>query len=141
MGMDQTAIPNAPIAPLLKRSHTIAVVGLSPRPHRTSHGVAQYMKSVGYRIIPVNPNASEVFGEKAYPTLTAAAKVEKIDLVDVFRNAEDVPPVIDEAIAIGVPAVWLQLGIRHDAAAAKARAAGLEVVQDRCIMVEHSRLL
>ncbi|MDM0108639.1 CoA-binding protein [Variovorax sp. J22R24] len=141
--MDNTANPtalNAEIAPLLKRTRTIAVVGLSPKPHRTSHGVAQYMKSAGYRIIPVNPNASEVFGEKAYPTLTAAAEVEQIDLIDVFRNAEDVPPVIDEAIAIGAPAVWLQLGIRHEAAAAKARAAGLEVVQDRCIMVEHSRL-
>jgi predicted CoA-binding protein len=139
--MDNIAIPNAAIAPLLKRTRTIAVVGLSPKPHRTSHGVAQYLRSVGYRIIPINPNAAEVFGEKAYPTLTEAAKYEKIDLVDVFRNAEDVPPVIDEAIAIGAPAVWLQLGIRHDTAAAKARAAGLEVVQDRCIMVEHSKLI
>ena len=125
---------------LLGRARTIAVVGLSPKPHRTSYAVSQYMKARGYRIVPVNPNAREVFGETAYPTLTEAARHEKIDLVNVFRNSVDVPPVMDEAIAIGAPAVWLQLGIRHDGAAAKAQAAGLEVVQDRCIMVEHRRL-
>lgn len=130
---------NTDIAAILKRSRTIAVVGLSPKPHRTSHGIAQYLRTAGYRVIPVNPNAREVFGEKCYPTLTEAARHEKIDLVNVFRRTEDVPPVMDEAIAIGVPAVWLQLGIRNDPAAAKARAAGIEVVQDRCIMVEHSR--
>jgi predicted CoA-binding protein len=94
----------------------------------------------GYRIIPVNPNATEVFGEKAYPTLTEAARHAQIELVNVFRRSEDVPPVVDEAIAIGAPAVWLQLGIRNEEAAAKARAAGVRVVQDRCIMVEHRRL-
>lgn len=130
---------NADIDAILKRTRTIAVVGLSPTPHRTSHGVAQYMLAAGYRVIPVNPNAREIFGEKCYPTLTEAAKHEKIDLVNVFRRTEDVPPVMDEAIAMHAPAVWLQLGIRNDPAAAKARAAGLEVVQDRCIMVEHSR--
>ncbi|RZL89797.1 MAG: CoA-binding protein [Variovorax sp.] len=134
------AAPPTDIAALLARTRTIAVVGLSPRPHRTSYGVSQYMRSRGFRIVPVNPNTREVFGEKAYPTLTEAAKHEKIDLVNVFRNAPDVPPVMDEAIAIGAPAVWMQLGIIHEAAAAKGRAAGLEVVQDRCIMVEHSKL-
>ncbi|MDM0117094.1 CoA-binding protein [Variovorax sp. J22R133] len=124
---------------LFARTRTIAVVGLSPKPHRTSHAVSQYMLAQGFRIIPVNPNAREVFGEPAYATLTEAAQHEKIDLVNVFRHSEDVPPVIDEAIAIGAPAVWLQLGIWHDEAAAKAQAAGLEVVQDRCIMVEHRR--
>ncbi len=124
---------------LLARTRTIAVVGLSPKPHRTSYAVSAYMKAQGFRIVPVNPNAREVFGEPAYASLAEAARHEKIDLVNVFRNSEDVPPVIDEAIAIGAPAVWLQLGIRHDEAAAKAQAAGLQVVQDRCIMVEHRR--
>jgi predicted CoA-binding protein len=128
------------IAALLRRTRTIAVVGLSPRPDRTSHRVAQYMKSAGYRIVPVNPNAVAVLDEKSYPSLTEAAKHEKIDLVNVFRRSEDVPPVMDEAIAIGAPAFWMQLGILNEAAAAKGRAAGQQVVQDRCIMVEHSRL-
>ena len=125
---------------LLRQSRTIAVVGLSPQPERTSHRVAQYMQSAGYRIVPVNPNASEILGARAYPSLSEAARREKIDLVNVFRRSEDVPPVMDEAIAIGAPALWMQLGIVNDAAAAKGRAAGLKVVQDRCIMVEHSRL-
>ena len=125
---------------LLAGARTIAVVGLSPRPERTSHEVAGYLRAQGFRIVPVNPNADQVFGERAYPNLTEAARHARIDLVDVFRRSEDVPPVIDEAIRIGAPAVWLQLGIRHDAAAARARAAGLRVVQDRCIMVEHRRL-
>jgi predicted CoA-binding protein len=135
---------NAPLrepdlADLLARTRTIAVVGLSPKPHRTSYAVSQYMREHGFRVIPVNPNAREVFGERAYATLAEAARHEKIDLVNVFRNSEDVPPVVDEAIAIGAPAIWLQLGIRHDAAAARAQAAGMAVVQDRCIMVEHRR--
>ncbi len=134
-----TELSDAELRALLARTRTIAVVGLSPKPHRTSHGVASYMRTHGYRIVPVNPNASEVFGEKAYATLTEAAQHEQIDLVNVFRRSEDVPPVMQEAIAIGAPAVWLQLGIRHDAAAAQAQAAGLAVVQDRCIMVEHRR--
>ncbi len=134
-----------PVAPvdiraLLGRIRTIAVVGLSPRPHRTSYGVSQYMQARGFRIVPVNPNTREVLGQKAYPTLAEAARHEKIDLVNVFRNAPDVPPVMDEAIAIGAPALWMQLGILNEAAAVKGRAAGLEVVQDRCIMVEHSKL-
>lgn len=123
----------------LAHCRTVAVVGLSPKPHRDSHEVAQYMQSKGWRIIPINPNASEILGEKAYPSLTAAAQAGPIDLVNVFRNSADVPPVVDEAIAIGAKAIWLQMGICHEAAAAKARAAGLPVVQNKCLMVEHAR--
>ncbi len=134
------ALPDTELRTLLARTRTVAVVGLSASLHRTSHGVASYMYAHGFRIIPINPNVPEVFGQKAYGTLAEAARHAHIDLVNVFRRSEDVPPVIDEAVAIGAPAVWLQLGIRHDGAAAKARAAGLVVVQDRCIMVEHRRL-
>ena len=128
-------------APLLQNLRTIAVVGLSPNTQRISHEVASYMQQQGYRIIPINPLASEVLGEKAYPSLLAAAQHEKIELVNCFRNSPDIPPVVDEAIAIGAKAVWMQLGISHPEAAAKANAAGLQVVEDRCIMVEHGRLL
>ncbi len=124
---------------LLDDCRTIAVVGLSPKPHRDSYGVARYMQAQGYRIIPVNPNAREVLGERAWATLAEAAQHEKIDLVNVFRNSEDVPPVADDAMAIGARGLWLQKGIAHDAAAARARAAGLRVVQDACLMVEHAR--
>ena len=128
---------------ILATCRTVAVVGLSPQPHRASFDVARVMQAQGWRIIPVNPVAaasgSPILGEKVYATLTDAAKHEKIDLVNVFRNAEDVPPVVAEAIAMGAPALWLQLGIRHDAAAAQARAAGLAVVQDKCLKVEWAR--
>ena len=122
---------------ILNHCRTIAVVGLSPQPHRASFDVSRYMQANGYRIIPVNPNATEVLGEKAYPSLTEAARHEKIDLVNCFRNSEDIPPVVDEAIAIGAKAVWMQLGISNPAAAAKAEAAGLLVVQDHCIKIDH----
>ncbi|HXE21438.1 MAG TPA: CoA-binding protein, partial [Rhodoferax sp.] len=114
------------------------VVGLSPKPHRASHEVARYMQAHGWRIIPVNPNAREVLGEPAYISLTEAACHERIDLVDVFRHSEEIPPVTDEAIAIGAKALWLQLGIVNDAALTKAAGAGLLVVQDRCLKVEHA---
>jgi len=127
------------IAELVSHPRTVAVVGLSPKPHRESFKVSQYMQRHVWRIVPINPNASEVLGEKAYASLTEAAAAEKIDLVNVFRNSEDVPPVVDEAIAIGAPAIWLQLGIRNDAALAKAQAAGLQCVQDKCLLVEHAR--
>jgi hypothetical protein len=129
------------IASLLQNLRTIAVVGLSPKTHRISHEVASYMQQQGYRIIPINPLASEVLGEKAYPSLLEAAQHEKIELVNCFRNSPDIPPAVDEAITIGAKAVWMQLGISHTEAAAKAKAAGIEVVEDRCIMVEHARLL
>lgn len=132
-----------PIAPaermpyILNHCRTIAVVGLSPQPHRASFDVARYMQAQGYRIIPVNPNASEVLGEKAYASLRDAAQHESIDLVNCFRNSEDIPPIVDDAIAIGAKAVWMQLGISHAAAAAKAEAAGLLVVQDHCLKIDH----
>lgn len=133
-----SAIPPAERMPhILNHCRTIAVVGLSPKPHRASFDVARYMQANGYRIIPINPNAAEVLGEKAYATLLEAARHEKIDLVNCFRNSEDIPPVVDEAIAIGAKAVWMQLGIANAQAAAKAEAAGLLVVQDHCIKIDH----
>jgi predicted CoA-binding protein len=126
---------------ILKNYRNIAVVGLSPKPHRASFGVSRYMQNQGYRIIPVNPNEAEVLGEKAYATLSEAAQHERIDLVSCFRNSEDIPPIVDEAIAIGAPALWMQLGISHADAAAKAEAAGLLVVQDHCLKIDHRVLL
>jgi predicted CoA-binding protein len=122
---------------ILAKCRTVAVVGLSPKAHRDSYRVAQYMQQQGWRVIPVNPNAREVLGEKAYASLSEAALTETIDLVNCFRNSQDIPPVVDEAIAIGAKAVWMQLGVVHEAAAAKACAAGLRVVQDRCLKIDH----
>ncbi len=129
------------IAHILKHHRTVAVVGLSPNPQRDSYEVAEYMQRQGWRIIPVNPAAKvgEILGEKVYPSLSEAAKAERIDLVDVFRRSEDVPPVAEEAIAIGAKGLWLQLGIEHAVSAEKARAAGLWVVQNKCLLVEHRR--
>jgi uncharacterized protein len=126
------------VAHILSQPRTVAVVGLSPKEHRDSYRVAQYMQAHGWRIVPINPNAAEILGVKAYPTLHEAAQHHTIELVDVFRNSADVPPVVDEAIAIGAQAIWLQLGVVHEAAATKARAAGLMVVQDRCLKIEHA---
>src|SRR5205085_4708322 len=125
------------ITELLKRAKTIAVVGLSDSPLRPSHGVAAYMQSQGYRIIPVNPTIKGALGEKAVGCLSEIQ--EKIDIVDVFRRPEGVPEVIDEAIKLGVPAIWLQEGVIHEGAAEKARKAGIFVVMDRCILKEHRR--
>ena len=125
---------------ILRQCRTIAVVGLSPKPHRASYDVSRAMQAAGYRIIPVNPLAREVLGETAYPGLREAAQHHRIELVNCFRNSEDIPPIVEDAIAIGAKAVWMQLGIRHDEAAAQATAAGLLVVQDRCIKVEHHML-
>ena len=125
------------IAQLVAQPLTVAVVGLSPKPHRDSFGVAQYMQAHGWRIVPINPNASEILGEKAYPTLTEAAQHVRIDMVNCFRNSEDIPPIAAEAIAIGAKSLWLQLGVVNNAAAQLATEAGLVVVQDRCLMVEH----
>lgn len=136
----QTIAPADRIPHILKNYRTIAVVGLSPKPHRASFDVSRYMQGHGYRIIPINPNEIEVLGEKAYATLTAAAQHEKIDLVNCFRNSEDIPPIVGDAITIGARAVWMQMGISHPAAAARAEAAGLLVVQDRCLMVDHRQL-
>ena len=124
---------------ILQQRPTVAVVGLSPKPHRDSFRVGQYMQAQGWRIVPINPNATEILGEKAYPSLTEAAKHERIVLVNVFRNSEDVPPVVDEAIAIGAQAIWLQLGVVNVAAIAKAKAAGLMTVQDKCLKIAHAQ--
>ena len=119
---------------------TIAVVGLSPKPHRDSFRVAKYMQDHGFRIVPINPNAPEVLGEKAYASLTEAAMHERIDMVNCFRNSEDIPPIAAEAIAIGAKSLWLQIGVVNDAAAKQATDAGLVVVQNLCLMVEHRQL-
>lgn len=126
-----------PIAEVLRSAKTIAVVGLSSNPFRPSHGVAVYLQSVGYTIIPVNPNETEVLGMKAFARLEDIP--EPVDIVDVFRRSEDVAPVTDSAIAIGAKVLWLQQGIMHSAAAEKARAAGLTVVEDACLHVEHKK--
>jgi predicted CoA-binding protein len=125
------------ITELLKHAKTIAVVGLSDSPLRPSHGVAAYMQTQGYRIIPVNPTIKGALGEKAVGSLSEIQ--EKIDIVDVFRRPEGVPEIVDEAIKLGVPAVWLQEGVIHEEAAAKARKAGIFVVMDKCILQEHRR--
>jgi predicted CoA-binding protein len=130
-----------PIRALVSQPRTVAVVGLSPKQHRESYRVSAYMQQQGWRIVPINPVAAAsgtpILGEKVYATLTDAAQHERLELVNVFRNSDDVPPVVDEAIAVGAPAVWMQLGISNEAAAAKARAAGLQVVQNKCLLIEH----
>jgi predicted CoA-binding protein len=126
------------ITELLKSAKTIAVVGLSDSPTRTSYGVSQYMQSQGYRIIPVNPTITESLGEKAYTSLTDVPY--KIDIVNVFRRSEFVPQVIEQAIQLKVPAIWTQEGVIHEAAAEKARQVGIFVVMDRCILKEHMAL-
>jgi predicted CoA-binding protein len=124
---------------LLARARTIAVVGLSPRAERPSHRIARRLKAWGYRVIPVRPAVGEVLGEKAYPSL--AAVPEKIDLVNVFRAAEEVGPIVEQCIALKLPAIWIQPGIVNEDAAERARAAGMFVAMDRCISVEYHRLM
>ena len=124
-----------PIAELLKRSKIIAVVGLSDNPLRPSHGVSAYMQSQGYRIIPVNPRIEESLGEKAYASLLEVP--DKIDIVNIFRRPEQVEEVVDQAIQLEVPAIWMQEDVIHEKAAQKARHAGIFVVMDRCILKEH----
>ncbi|MCC6544994.1 MAG: CoA-binding protein [Nitrospirae bacterium] len=123
---------------ILLESRNIAVVGISNKLGRPSLTVASYLKGQGYRIIPVNPTIQDVNGEKSYPDLTSIP--EKVDVVDIFRKPEDVLPVVEEAIRIGVKAIWMQEGIVNEEAAGKARAAGLHVVMDKCMLKEHSRL-
>jgi predicted CoA-binding protein len=128
---------NQPMEKIMSEAKTIAVVGFSSQPTKAGYYVPAYLQQQGYRIIPVNPNLSEGLGETAVPTLTAIA--EPVDLVLIFQRSENVPPFVDEAIEIGAKAVWMQLGIANETAAAKARAAGLDVVQDACLLVEHRR--
>jgi predicted CoA-binding protein len=124
---------------LLRDSKIIAVVGLSSNRRRPSYGVSEYMQSMGYRIIPVNPLETEVLGEKAFASLDNVP--EPVDIVNVFRRSEFVPDIVDAAIRIGAKCVWMQEGVIHEEAAAKARAAGLEVVMNRCILKEHRKML
>jgi len=120
---------------LLATARTVAVVGLSDKPERDSYRVAAYLQQAGYRVIPVNPNLTTVLGERAYPHLRAIP--ERVDVVDIFRKPEAVPEIVEDAIAIGARAVWMQDGIVHNAAAERARAAGLVVVMNKCMMREH----
>ncbi|HXY52376.1 MAG TPA: CoA-binding protein [Terriglobales bacterium] len=130
-----SSVSSDPIADLLRLAKTIAVVGLSDNPLRPSYGVAAYLQGEGYRIIPVNPNIREALGEPSYPSLRAVP--EKIDIVDIFRRPEFVEEVVDQAIQLKVRAVWMQEGVIHQAAAEKARRAGVFVIMDRCILLEH----
>jgi uncharacterized protein len=126
---------NDPITQLLRNSKTLAVVGLSDNPMRPSYGVSEYMQQHGYRIIPVNPRVLEVLGEKSYPTLSEVP--DKIDIVDIFRRPEFVLEIVDQAIQLKIPTIWMQEDVVHEEAAAKARAAGIFVVMDKCILKEH----
>lgn len=130
-----SANTNDEIGTLLKKAKNIAVVGLSDSPLRPSYGVSAYMQTQGYKIIPVNPTIRGALGEKAVPSLSEVK--EKIDIVDVFRRPEHVAEVVDEAIRLKVPAIWMQEGVIDEAAAQKARNAGIQVVMDRCILKEH----
>jgi predicted CoA-binding protein len=130
---------------ILGSCKTIAVVGLSPQWHRPSFFAAKYMQAHGYRVVPINPGATEILGERCYPSVTAAASAlaltgQKIDMVDCFRKTEDIGPLADEAIAVGARCLWQQIGVVNEPAAARARAAGLATVMDRCVKIEHARL-
>jgi hypothetical protein len=124
---------------LLKNAKTIAVVGLSDDTSKPSYRVSAYLQSKQYRVVPINPRLSEVLGEKAYPSLTDAVKEETIDIVDVFRRPDAVPAIVDEVLALKLPALWLQETVVHEAAAEKARQAGVVVVMDKCILKEHRK--
>jgi uncharacterized protein len=129
---------------ILKTCRTIAVVGLSPKVHRDSYEIAQYMQAQGYRIVPINPVAAAsnapILGEKVYASLIEAAKVEKIDMVNCFRNSADIPPIATEAVHIKARVLWMQLGIENEAAKTEAKGAGLAVVENRCLLIEHRRV-
>jgi uncharacterized protein len=126
---------NEQITDLLKKAKNIAVVGLSSSPMRPSYGVAAYMQTQGYKIIPVNPEINGALGEKAHPSLSDVS--EPVDIVNIFRRSEFVPALVDDAIKLKPAAIWMQEGVRHEAAAEKARKAGILVIQDRCILKEH----
>ena len=126
------------VSEILASARTIAVVGLSHKRFRPSHGVAEYLKRAGYRIIPVNPRETEVLGERSYPDLDAVE--EAIDIVDIFRRSEFVPEIVEAAIRKGAKLIWMQEGVVHEEAAGRAREAGLAVVMDRCILKDHRRL-
>ena len=135
-------LPDAPanegVKDILRNSRTVAIVGISHKEHRDSYRVAKYLKDHGYKIIPVNPKYREVIGETCYPDLKSIP--EHVDVVDIFRNVEAIPGIVDEAIEIGAGAVWMQLGLQHEFAAENAMCAGLNVVMNRCMKQEHTLL-
>ncbi len=128
------------IKDILRNFKTIAVIGISPKEDRPSYIVAYYLKSKGYRIIPVRPDGDEILGEKIYRSLSEIPKEIKVEVVDIFRRSEDVPPVVEEAIQRGAKAIWMQEGVIHKEAGEKAEKAGLKVVMDRCMKKDHQRL-
>lgn len=130
---------NFELKEILKSTKTIASVGLSSNPDKESYSIMEYLQQQGYKIIPVNPTATEILGEKAYPDL--ASVPVKVDVVQVFRRSEDVPPVVEEAIKIGAKVIWMQVGIEHEESARKAQAAGLKVVMNACMRVAHRMLI
>ena len=136
-GQNSERVAGDPVSQILKTSHTIAVVGLSSRTHRPSYGVAQYLQSAGYKIIPVNPEEKDVLGEKCYARLEDVP--EQVDIVDIFRRSEYVPEIVESAIRIGARGVWMQEGVIHAEAAERARSAGLFVTMDTCILKQHIR--
>ena len=127
------------IEEILRECKTVAVVGLSPNPARPSHGVAVYLQEQGYRIVPVNPMVEELLGERSYPNLEAIPF--PVELIDVFRRSQEVPAIVEQAIRVGAPALWLQLGVIHHEAAARAAEHGIDVVMDRCTAIEHRALV
>jgi hypothetical protein len=136
--LPETNAEDPEVLEILRRSKTVAVVGISHKEERDSHKVARYLKEHGYRMIPVNPKYKEVLGETCYPDLQAVP--EHIDVVDIFRNIEAIPAIVDEAIAVKAGSVWMQLELAHNESADKARKAGLAVVMNKCIKIEHHRL-
>ncbi len=130
--------PEEEIVEILNNSKTIAVVGISKKEDRDSYRVAKYLKEQGYKIIPVNPKYDEVLGERCYPDLKSVK--EKIDVVDIFRKPDAIPQIVDEAIEVGAKVIWMQLGLAHNASAKKAREAGLKVVMNKCMKIEHEKL-
>lgn len=131
--------PSEEIKAILKNSRIVAIVGLSPKPVRDSYKVAKYLKEQGYVIVPVNPGQKEILGEKSYPNIKAIPF--PVDIVDIFRKPEAIPPIVDDAIEIGAKAVWMQQGIAHNRSAEKARKRGLQVVMSKCIKIEHMNMI
>jgi len=138
-GIAVTNVTEQEIVEILNRSHTVAVVGISHKEERDSHKVARYLKEHGYKMIPVNPKYKEVLGEPCYPNLKSVP--EHIDIVDIFRNIDAIPAIVDEAIEVKADSVWMQLGLAQNESAQKATCAGLKVVMNKCIKIEHSHLM
>jgi predicted CoA-binding protein len=138
---EETSMKDEQIKETLRNCRSVAMVGISPKEDRPSYIVAAYLRSKGYRIIPVRPDGEEILGEKVYHRLMEIPRKIELDVVDIFRKSEDVPPVVEEAIQRGAKVVWMQEGIIHKEAAAKAEKAGLKVVMDRCMKKEHQRLV